>query len=257
MIKILVNGCSHTAANIPDNIKGDPWPKIFCDNINADLVNLAYGGKSNTTILEETIRYLINDNNIDHIIIHYTDWTRLNFYRNTKSFTWQPGDITSQFDRLNGKHSKYYNEDIEPHYRYFTPKSGWCIQLTRNKDTFKTGDASQIYETITAGTLTNCLYQICLAKNIGLTLINYDPLYDAKDDVVWQQIPNDLFLFENNIISGINRHFHKEYEKPDRRHFVHEYHYVLADLVKSHYKNGIQIVGKIDKQKYNPVYDYT
>jgi hypothetical protein len=47
MKKILVNGCSHTAANIPDNIEGDPWPKILCDNINADLVNIAFDGKDN------------------------------------------------------------------------------------------------------------------------------------------------------------------------------------------------------------------
>jgi hypothetical protein len=257
MKKILVNGDSHTAANIPDNIEGDPWPKILCDNINADLVNIAFDGKSNEWILEETIRYLINDNTIDHVIIYYTVWDRLNFYRNIKSFQWIPNNIKSQIERLN-----FFNyikdRPRKPQYHCYVNKQG---AILKDKNDIKgisyTGDSSQIFEIITTGTLTNCLYQLCKSRNIGLTLINFDPIGDSKDDIVWSQMPNELFLFSNNKLSSINYDFSEKYEKPDLGHFEHAFHYDLADHVEAHYKNKIQIEGKTEKPKFDLVYDYT
>jgi hypothetical protein len=257
MFKILVNGCSHTAANIPDNKEGDPWPKILCDNINADLVNISYGAKANGWILEETIRYLINDNTIDHVIIHYTVWNRLNFYRNIKSFRWIPDNIKSQIERLNFFNYIKDKPRIPQHHSYEHNQGAILKDKNNLKDISYTGDSSQIFEIITTGTLTNCLYQLCKSRNIGLTLINFDPIGDSKDDIVWSQMPNELFLFSNNRLSSTNYHFSEKYEKPDLRHFEHLFHYELADHVEAHYKNKIQIEGKTKIPKVNPVYNYT
>jgi hypothetical protein len=254
--RILVNGCSHSAANIPDNIEGDPWPKILCDKINADLVNIADLGKSNGWILEETIRYLISDNTIDHVIIQYTDWDRLNFYRNIKSFRWIPSNIKSQIERLNFL-NYIKDKPRNTHYHTYINEHG---AILKNKNNLKginyTGDSSQIFEIVTMGTLTNCLYQLCLSRNIGLTLINLGPVGDSKDDIVWSQIPNDLFLFSNNRLSSMHYHFFDEYDMPDGGHFEHAFHYEFANHVEAHYKNKTQIEGKTQILKVNPVYNY-
>ncbi len=252
MVRILVNGCSHTAADIPDNPEGDPWPKILCDKIDADLINLALPSKDNTWILEETIRYLINDDNINHIIIYLTDWSRLNVYNIRKSFTWVPGEIETQFGRLRKNYNR--NEVTVRDYVRLHRRGKLFGGEEGNKSI---GDKSQIFEIITIGTLTNCLYQICKSKNIGLTIINLAPIGDSKDDKVWTEIPNDLFLFSNNKLSSIFYHFYGKYGNPDLGHFEHSFHYELADHVEAHYRNKTQIIGITEKPRINLVYDYT
>jgi len=244
--RILVNGCSHTAAKIPDNPFGDPWPKIFCDKISAELINLAWPGKSNNSILEETIRYLLNDSNINHVIVYYTDWARINLFNKLHSFKWHPGDIETQFQRLGSlsvHKDKPYNRDY--------------LYIDKDQINYDVGDLSKVHETVVAGTLTYCLYELCLAKDIGLTLVNYAPLGDGKEDTVWSKIPNDLFLFSNNQFSSVHWNFYKRYEMPDRGHFEHAFHYKFADHILAHYENKTQIEGKTESPKEKIIYDYT
>lgn len=266
--RILVNGCSHTSAVIPteSNISNNPnaisWAEIFCNKINAELINLAYGGKSNNVILEETIRYLINDDNINHVIIYYTDWKRLNFYNKEKSFKWIPGNIKSQFERLDsGKDRRsQYSSNEHRHYLFMKNEVGKiALKENYNKNYIlkSIGDASDIHEIIVCGTLTYCLYELCLNRKINLTLINLAPLGDSKEDAVWINIPNNLFLFSNAKLSSIFYHFYKKYNMPDRGHFEQAFHYELAQHVEAHYENKIQIEGRIKIPEENPIYDYT
>lgn len=257
MTKILVNGCSFSSATIPDKngnkIDVESWPIIFCKKINAELINIALPAKDNNWIVEETIRYLLNNNDIDHVIIHFTEWSRHNLYKKNKSFEWVPGDLTSQVKRL----EKDFKTGSGYHNRPY-------LLLQRNNNTkhdqrFLTefGDESLVYETIFTGTLTNCLYKLCLSKNIQLTLINMFPLGDSKDDIVWDQIPNDLFLFSNNKVSGVFPNFYSDFERPDGSHFEHKFHYVFAECLENYYKNKKQINGKTQIPKVNTVYNYT
>jgi hypothetical protein len=253
--RILVNGCSHTSAIIPDNLKGPSWGKIFCNSINAELINIAFQGKSNNIILEETIRYLINDDDIKHVVIYYTDWRRYNFYCRNKSFKWIPGDFKSQFENLQPgqlTHNDRYYVRMHP------PTDEITIRRDFGPETRSIGDISKIHEIIVCGTLTYCLHELCLSKNIGLTLINLNPILDSKEDMVWSKIPNDLFLFSNNGSSSISQHYYDKYEKPDNYHYEQKFHYELADRVTEHYKSKIQIQGNIKKIKEsNFIYDYT
>lgn len=250
MVRILVNGCSHTSADIPDNRQGDPWPRIFCDKIDAELISLAEQGKDNNWILEETIRYLINDDNINHVMVYFTDWKRLNIFRTKKSFTWIPGDLKTQLPRLN-------NAPNDPNTSVNFARLAYTIETRVPSGIIRFGDTSKMYERIYTGTLTNCLYQLCLSKNIGLTIINIDSLGDAKDDKVWSKIPNELFLFKNYHLSSTKHHFLGKYSMPDDGHFEHAFHYELADHVEAHYRNKTQIEGKTKKPKFDPVYNYT
>lgn len=254
-LKILVNGCSYSSATVPDyngnKIDVEDWPIIFSNKINAELVNIALPGKDNNWMIEETIRYLLNNDDIDHVIIHFTEWPRHNLYKKNKSFEWVPGDLTSQINRLQKDFkSGYINRP------YFL--------LQRNNNTMhdkiflaEFGDESFVYETIFTGTLTNCLYKLCLSRNIQLTLINLYPLGDSKDDIVWSQIPNDLFLFSNNRVSGVIPNFASDFERPDGAHFEHKYHYAFAEQLESYYKNSNQIIGNIESKLKNIIYDYT
>ena len=241
MIKILVNGCSHSEAHIPDiedPLSGIPWPTILGGLLKANVFNISLCGKANSVIVEETIRYLINEQDIDHVVIQLTEFSRLNFFREKYSFTWIPGDISSQLNiGLNNFHDTQYTDDI-------------FVRRVKDNRLYHAliGDKSLIYDIITVGTLVNCLSVMCKQRNIGLTIISYYSIGDSIEDEVWNSIPEESFLAKNRRY-GIKDHFTREFELPDGAHFEQNYHYHLAKLVSDHINNKTQII--VNTESYN------
>tara|TARA_R110000868_G_scaffold52484_1_gene165713 strand:- start:38 stop:793 length:756 start_codon:yes stop_codon:yes gene_type:complete len=250
MVKILVNGCSHSEAHIPDiedPLSGIPWPTILGDLLKANVFNMSRSGKANNVIVEETIRYLINEQDINHVVIQLTEFSRLNFFREKYSFAWIPGDVSSQLNiRPNNFYVKPETDDI--FVRRVTDNISYHASI---------GDKSLIYDIITLGTLVNCLSVMCKQRNIGLTIISYYLIGDSIEDEVWNSIPEESFLVKNRRY-GIQDHFTREFQLPDGGHFEQKFHYHLAKLVSNHINNKTQII--VNTESYNRnkiIYNYT
>jgi hypothetical protein len=249
MLKILVNGCSHTAANIPDiedPLSGIPWPTILGDLLKANVFNMSRSGKANNVIVEETIRYLINEQDINHVVIQLTEFSRLNLFREEYSFTWIPGDVSSQLS-------------IRPNNCYLKHPHNFSVSRVTDNILYDAsiGDKSLIYDIITLGTLVNCLSVMCKQRNIGLTIISYYLIGDSIEDEVWNSIPEESFLVKNRRY-GIQDHFTREFQLPDGGHFEQKFHYHLAKLVLDHINNKTQII--VNTESYNRnkiIYNYT
>jgi hypothetical protein len=249
MLKILVNGCSHTAANIPDiedPLSGIPWPTILGDLLKANVFNMSRSGKANNVIVEETIRYLINEQDINHVVIQLTEFSRLNLFREEYSFTWIPGDVSSQLS-------------IRPNNCYLKHPHNFSVSRVTDNISYDAsiGDKSLIYDIITLGTLVNCLSVMCKQRNIGLTIISYYLIGDSIEDEVWNSIPEESFLVKNRRY-GIQDHFTREFQLPDGGHFEQKFHYHLAKLVLDHINNKTQII--VNTESYNRnkiIYNYT
>lgn len=229
--KILVNGCSHTRAEIPDGEEKLPWPKILADKLECQLVNLAKDGKANYQIVEETIRYLLNDSQFEHVVVQLTEWKRLNFFRSNHSFTWIPADIESQTKDFGHVKIPAVNDKDLRVTRFLN---------TPNEKHYDIGDKSLVNNIITTGTLVSCLYSLCERLGISLTIINYHSIGDCVYDAVWKSIPNECFLIKNKT-RGMYNHLLWNFETPDTFHFEQASHYYLANLVYEHYVSGKRI----------------
>jgi hypothetical protein len=241
--KILVNGCSHTFAVIPDISFRDwekfCWPTLLSNELECEVVNLAEPGKANLQIIEEALRYLLNYSDVDHVILQLTDWRRSNVYRRSKSFTMIPGDISTQFGSL-------YQMATHPNY------------ILNSKGNIKQyGDESSVYEILSTFTLLNLLYQYCLQKNIGLSLFNYYPVHvDVLDDTVVKGIPKNIFL-QSDITIGISQHLELNHKK-EGGHFHKNAHTELCDIISKHILDQKQIFINKDliKAQEEVIYDY-
>lgn len=230
--KVLVNGCSHTRANIPDNPSGAPWPTIFGERACINVINLAADGKANQQIVEETIRYLINTPDIDYVVIQLNEWKRLNLFKKNNSFTWVPGEIDTQINPDEYvKIPAEDNRDLRVFRFYGTPR----------QEPHEIGDTSLVQNIITVGTLVNCLSNMCTQRNIGLSIINFHALGDCVLDPVWSTIPNEHFLIHNRN-RGLYNHLLWMFDTPDTFHFEHAAHKYIAELVYEHYLVGKQVL---------------
>lgn len=246
--KVLINGCSHTRAEIPDNPKGDPWPKIFGAYAGVDVVNLAQDGKSNHIMIEESIRYIINRDDVDHVVIMLNEWKRINLFRKTASFKWHPDELESQVcalrDDWTGKQTDYVkipaasNDDLIINRFVGTP----------SKNTIEIGDRSLMEQRITAGTLMYALFRICELAGIGLTIINMHSIGEALYDATWDSISQDCFLLSNPE-RGLYNDLCWRHDTPDTFHFEHNAHFEIAKMVTEHYTAGIQV--KVTSRDYD------
>lgn len=250
--KVLINGCSHTRAAIPDNPTGDPWPVIFSEMAGVESVNIAMDSKANQQIVEETIRYLINKSDIDHVVIQLNEWKRLNLFKRSASFSWVPGELETQIFSLTNdwKVSEY-------DYVKIPAMDNKDLRVARFVDTpqetiYPIGDESYINNIVTVGTLVNCLHTICLQRDIGLTIINFHALGDCIIDPVWSTIPKDRFLVQNHH-RGLYNHLLWMFDTPDTFHFEHAAHYKIADWVYEHYIAGKQV--KVKKEDFDRTFN--
>lgn len=225
-LKIVINGCSHTKAHIPDNEHGKPWPIIMGEENNWDVRNLATNGKANTEIIEELLRYIAHFPKTDYVVCQLTEWRRMNFYNRSSSNKWIPGKFES--------HTPFYEK---------IPAGGNELDLTVYRDTgtvherkIRIGDSELLHERITTGSLANALYQVCKANGIGLTIVNMHSIGQAKFDPVWLGIDKDCFLIKNKRF-GLYNHLLWSYSTPDTFHFEHLSHYEVAYRVANHIKH--------------------
>lgn len=260
--KILVNGCSHTKAHIPDlpeiNESAFSWPKLLSDKMECEVVNLATVGKDNFIILEEAQRYLLNYSDVDHVVIQLTEWHRWALYKKNQSFRFIPGEPETQFDRLSFAKNNFYikipgitHEDCK-------------VTVTETSGLLKTrqiGDSSFFYERLTCATMLFNLYYYCLNNNIGITVLPYDSMgeNDEPNDAVYQKIPKSIFLQKNYEI-GLWDYLILDHEAIGG-HFVSSAHTFITDLVYNHILNGTQTYIDPEKIKRRAVqeiiYDYT
>ena len=152
--KILVNGCSHTKASIPDLEEFEEsnfsWPQLLSNKMECEVVNLATVGKSNFIILEEAQRYLLNYSDIDHVVIQLTEWHRWALYKKNQSFRFIPGEPETQFDRLSLATNNYYIKVPG------VSQDDCKITVTDTNGIMKTrriGDSSFFYERLTCATM--------------------------------------------------------------------------------------------------------
>ena len=252
--KILVNGCSHTRAHVPDDPTNKiSWPNLLAYNTGHEVINIAEDGKANFQIVEEAIRFVINRSfTIDHVVIQLTDWTRLNFFRKQASGTWMPRDFLSQKSGVDVyvKIPAADNKDLHVKRLTGTPKQK-IVEI---------GDRTLIHNIITCGTMVNSLSRLCREKGLGLTIINYYELGDCRGDDVWADIPDEDFLIINRV-NGLYNHLCWLYDTPDTMHFEKSAHFYISGLVEDHIDRGQSI--RVSDQNYDeihniqtPIFDY-
>jgi hypothetical protein len=256
--KVLVNGCSHSIphghnAHVHQpKYTGKSWPQAFKEITDTEVISLAEAGKSNHWMIEEVIRYIINDSSIDHIIIMLTELKRFNLYKRAKSNEWEIGNIKSQFSRLKNNGDLKYNSKF--HVRY-------SIEEDDNSFFKNFNDESLIHQIITTGTMLNALAMICSFKNIGLTIGNFDSIpLKFLNDTVWNSIPFNYFL-STNIENGLlDYFFNKDREKyktnNNNSHLNQIANGEIAEIIKAHYLYGDQINISEPTKRYNFVYRY-
>ena len=253
--KLLINGCSHTRAMIPRFVNGKlepgdptakPWSKLVAKRLDWEPISLAEDGKSNNRIIEETIRYLINIDSVDHVVVQLTDWMRINLYRESHSGKWVPGKLHTQLHRMAGR--------VVEDYVKIPAASDNDLQVNRFIDTpnqkkYLIQDRELIEPRIIAGTLMNCLVSLCKSKGIGLSILLFGNLGRCIDDVVWSSIPEELFVVKNHRY-GVYEHMCWMFETPDTYHFAKDGQEYLADIVYHHIANGERVI--VNEKLFKP-----
>ena len=87
--KIIVGGCSFTDKNYPKTARPNSldfkmWPEIMGDKLNCEVINTAKCGFGNQAIFHETLTAIMNNDNVDHVIVMWSDWTRQDFLTSTE-----------------------------------------------------------------------------------------------------------------------------------------------------------------------------
>lgn len=249
--KILVNGCSHTRALVPDNIDGLGWAERLSQLLDKPILNLAEDGKANDQMVEECIRYLLYRDDVDHIMIQLTQWQRINLFRRKCSMQWESGDLSSQILRLQ---EDWHSDDCQ--YVKLPGSSTNDLQVRRyvgypNEKIYLIGDATYERDRIVVGTMIHALWNICVQRDIKLTVINYLPLGDVWKDPVWQ-LPEECFLIQNRK-HGLYNHLSWKFSVPDSFHFQEIAHDYIAKIVADNYNNQTQI--KVNEKDYDRIHN--
>jgi hypothetical protein len=269
--KILINGCSHSIPFLHESqnqhghnahvhqpkYTGKSWPEIFKEITDTEVISLAEGGKSNHWMIEELIRYIINDSSIDHIIIMLTELKRFNLYKRAKSNEWEIGNIKSQFSRLKNNGDLKYNSKF--YVRFSIEEDDNSLDFAKSAAFKNFNDESLIHQIITTGTMLNALAMICSFKNIGLTIGNFDSIpLKFLNDTVWNSIPFNYFL-STNIENGLLDYFFnkdREKYKTNNSHLNQIANGEIAETIKAHYLYGDQMNISEPTKRYNFIYRY-
>lgn len=263
--KILVNGCSHTQAIIPNLSRKDgclfSWAELISQKTSCEVVNLATSGKDNTVILEEAQRYLLNYDDVDHVVVQLTTHDRMCLYREEHSFYFIPNEPETQFDRLAedsvlGRYPRF-------HYKRELPAT-FKIDYKDFGDwrEYKTGDASMFYHKLSTALKLFNLYYYCTQNNIGLSVYSFNVFAEPDDlsDKTFQKIPPEIFL-HNDMRYGFAEHLNTMFDLGACGHFEKAAHDYIADAVINHIENKSQV--KVDQNNIKRlylkkhIYDYT
>lgn len=252
--KILVNGCSHTRASIPDNWTADGWVERFARLVNAPTLNLAEDAKANIEMIEECMRYLIYRDDVGHIILQLTQWHRLNLFKREKSMSWISDDLESQILRLQ---PDWYGDDVDnQQYIKLPGTSANDLQVRRHvgypdESIHWIGDATYERDRIVCGTMVHALWNMCVQRDIKLTVVNYNPLGDVREDPVWN-LPEECFLIRNRE-QGLYNHLSWKFSVPDSFHFEEKAHDYIAKIIADNYNNQTQI--EVIEQDYDRIHN--
>lgn len=241
--KILVNGCSHTRALIPAPgpgyayVKEPPsWPTLLGQQLDRHVVNLAEDGKANKQIVEETARYILHRDDVDHAIIQLTEWHRVGFFKRSWSMAWEPDRLDTQVLRLQPewkpKTFQYIKLPVKPDDLQVRRNVGFP-----NEEVHNFGDATLIQNRIVVGTMVNMLYHLCESKGVKLTVIPFRDLMDVVEDPVWKSIPDKCFLIRNKKW-GLYNHLLWLFRTPDSYHFEGAAHEFIANILVDNCKNN-------------------
>jgi len=252
---LLTNGCSTSAAYIIDAPSTENWTKFLGRKLNLSVVNLAENGKSNFRILEETSRYIINslptNTIIDTAVVQLTDWHRDNYFKQSHSFSWVPGDLDTQlyskecFVKLSGI-------EAQPMHLFRTEKDGSTARHIA-------GDSSCVYDIITQYTLIYLLQELCKSNGIQLYFLTMNGWPDLMDDPVINMVDDSKFLFKNKIGHLRDHLVYAGIQSLGASHVTHKGHMVLAEWIYDLITVGKRInntTQTIDGQTPE-IYDYT
>lgn len=252
--RILINGCSHTRACIPDakaeEHQHSSWPRVLENISNIKVDNIATDGKSNITMIEETIRYVIHKGEAyTDVIIALTDWQRQNVFKRIHSGMWKPDNFDSQISIQKKKwYAKIPGLDAKADlYARRTTDLGM-----RN---FPIGDTTNNQPILSAGTLLYCLRELCDKHDIRLTIINYFPFEGCLIDPVYLHLKNNFLI--DNCEFGLYNHLLWSFETPDTYHFEKSAHVAIAGYVMDYMLYNEKLVVREDGyDTRNLIFDY-
>lgn len=82
--KIIVGGCSFTDKNYPQTAKPNPlsfdmWPEVIAKQTGKKVINTAKSGSGNRRIFETVLTELFIHDNVEQVIVGWSEWTRQDF----------------------------------------------------------------------------------------------------------------------------------------------------------------------------------
>ena len=84
MSKIIVGGDSFSDKNqpqysIPEPLDFKMWPEIVGEKLNCEVINTARSGYGNDAIYHQTLKAIMNNKDVDHVFVMWSEWTRQDF----------------------------------------------------------------------------------------------------------------------------------------------------------------------------------
>ena len=240
-MKVLVNGCSHSRACIPDAPADihfeSSWPRLLSKKLDCEVINLSQDGKSNHWMIEETIRAIINNPTVTNVVLQLTEFQRINLYKKARSGEWQPDDFLSQ--TRHGFQLDQQSENYKPHYVKIPGSSEEDLMVSRtikervNKQHVAIGDSTLTYEMISTASLLVGLQRLCDSLQIKLHLLPYFGFGDTISDKTFNWISPSSWIIENYSFGMYNDLLYY-YSTPDTWHFEKAAHDEIANIVMDH-----------------------
>lgn len=254
---LLTNGCSFSAARIPDGPRTEHWAKHVGKKLNLEVLNLAEDGKSNFRILEETSRFILSEQlHIDTVIIQLTEWDRENYYKAERSFEFIPGEFETQLFQQECFIKATPGQKRNPLK---------IIRKTKNdisERPYDIGDRSKIYHMISTFTLLHFLQELCKQKGINFYFFYAWGYPDMDNDPSLKLIDWDKCLYTKNITNFTLMYYLEKIgiQEINHTHPTINSHIWISDaiykLVIDNEKLDISEIS-YDKNMNNPIYDYT
>jgi len=283
---IFFNGCSFTFGE-QKRIGTDKsvvilgkgrYSVALASKFNMSEVNIAYSGKCNKTIVDDTITYLLwalsPNSKIDipsKIVLQTTDFYRA--YVPSPKFHegHRINDLESQLG-FTGKYLKLMiYAAMKQYVKYYGSPTDSTALLTRYINTHTNeieiqhrpcGDHTGTHMKFDFVKRFLHLQQICESNNIPLVVMNYYPIgKDFFEDPLFKLINLDNWLLEDPFETGLYEHLeHECFTKcEDNFHWESDAHAYQADVLEDFIKNGtkIKVRTDINMDTEQIIYDYT
>ena len=186
--KIIVGGCSFTDKFYPYTTKPLPhtfkmWPELLSDKTNIEVINTAKCGIGNERIFHSVIAEIFNNENIERVIVAWTEWTRQDFLVNNNWVTLKPNLKVSATCK-----PKYGVYDLHELQNWYNNAFGSSYPTPEN---IVNKNINLFYS----------LYAICKSRDIELKMfqmINAFNRYQIKDN----DYEHDIKIAQKSMISN-------------------------------------------------------